>query len=77
MRPRGENIQYDELRDRYEAQATKLNDIRDLLEQLPITTEELVRLRNANKITFDKQVNSITTCLIQLRGCFTQQRDSK
>lgn len=44
-----------------------LDKVRELLAWLPITTEELVRLRNANKITFDKQVNAITTCLIQIR----------
>lgn len=52
----------------------KLKKVQDLLDWLPITTPELIRLRNANKITFDKQVNSITTCLIQLRECF--ERDA-
>lgn len=45
----------------------KLDKVREILDWLPITTPELIRLRNANKITFDKQVNAITTCLIQLR----------
>lgn len=52
---------------------TRLDAARDLITWLPITTEELIRLRNANKITFDKQVNSITTCLIQLRECLTEE----
>lgn len=43
---------------------------KELIAGLQITTEELRRLRNANEITFDKQVNSITTCLIQLRELF-------
>lgn len=70
----------EEWRDLYEAGLVDRNELLETLTQaralvswLPITTEELRRLRNANKITFDKQVNSITTCLIQLRECFAAQ----
>lgn len=38
-----------------------------MVNALPVTTEELIRVRNAGKITFDKMVNAITSCLIDMR----------
>jgi DNA-directed RNA polymerase subunit RPC12/RpoP len=39
-----------------------------MVNALPVTTEELRRLRNAGKITFDRMVDAITTCLIDMRA---------
>jgi hypothetical protein len=50
--------------ERRDAQIAKLCS---LIDSLPITTEKLRGLRNAGRNDFDKQMNLIMTCLIQLR----------
>jgi hypothetical protein len=41
--------------------------LRKALDRLPITSHELIRLRNEGKITFDKQVYAIIDCLLKAR----------
>jgi hypothetical protein len=46
----------------------RLREALELAENVPITTPELIRLRNAGQITFDKQVFYIIDCLLQQRA---------
>jgi hypothetical protein len=56
----GNWINYKDERDRLRAALEPLDD-------LNVTTDELRRIRNAGKITFDRMVIAITTCLIDMR----------
>jgi len=49
----------------------------ELSRSLPITTPELIRLRNAGKITFDRQVHAIIDCLLRQRECLTHETGVK
>lgn len=55
----------------------KLEKVNEVMNWLPITTPELIRLRNVGEMTFAKQVNVVTTCLIQLRECLAGETNLK
>lgn len=61
-----------ERRDELDALRSEVRELRAALylsRSLAITTPELIRLRNAGQITFDKQVYIIIDCLLQQREC--------
>jgi hypothetical protein len=53
----------------HDNEVERLRAALDLSRRLPITTPELIRLRNAGQITFDKQVFAIIDFLLEQREC--------
>lgn len=61
------NVEQAETIARLRAALERSERVSAMVSALPVTTEELRRIRNAGKLTFDRMVNAIMTCLIDMR----------